>query len=325
MKKFAFVGALLLVLNLVAAVYGSAVPTNVQPAALDTSLTAPADPGEADTSFQDGGYSAVLDRLGIPHQTIKPDMEVDLSGWPEDGAVNGPEPKQLHGERAGMPANALPGVRFISMGEAREMDVTRLERGGLFLVDIEFVPRELPEILERKELRLGRDGTLMDQNQEPVVAFYTSEVYVMSPEYEQRSQAEPLSRFFSGLADVLVPAAEAAWPFAWRCYSFSPSAWYHGGFHRWYEADTWTGAYGADGSGGCSWSSPYTHIDYQQARAAVGGGGSYQHCFNCEREHAHDEWDVGYFWPAHGVPTTTHTGVWADGSFSFSRTTHLTW
>ena len=31
------------------------------------------------------------------------------------------------------------------------------------------------------------------------------------------------------------------------------------------------------------------------------------------------------FYRAHGVPVTTHTGVWADGSFSFSRSAHLTW
>jgi hypothetical protein len=66
-------------------------------------------------------------------------------------------------------------------------------------------------------------------------------------------------------------------------------------------------------------------IDYLQTRAAVGWPGSLQYCFACEAEHSHDEWDVGWFWPAHGIPTTTHTGVWADGSFSFSRTANLSW
>ncbi|MFQ5854615.1 MAG: hypothetical protein ACE5LU_03075 [Anaerolineae bacterium] len=326
MKKFTSIVVLLLALNLVAAAYVTPSPEVIQPMSGEVAQQSGEVSEVAEGYFQDGGYSEVLDRMGIPHRTITPDMPpVDLADWPEDGALNGPRPKRMTGERAGLPTNALPGARFISIEEAREMAVAEQRRGGLYLVDIDFVPRELPEALKAKGLTLGRDGALLDRNEEPVVAFITSEVYLMDPDYEERSQASPLSLLVDGIVDAFVPVAEAAYPFPWACYSFTPSAWYHGGFHRWYEADTWVAAYGPDGGGGCSWASPHTNIDYLQARAAVGGVGAYRHCFYCAVKHAHDEWDVGYFWPAHGVPVTTHSGIWADGSFSFSRTAHLTW
>jgi hypothetical protein len=275
-------------------------------------------------NFKDGGYSETLDRLRIPHRKLEPAMKpVDLATWPKDGAVNGPSPARLKGAGLGLSPNQMPGVRMISLEEVRKMDVAR-QGSGLFVVGTEFVPRELPDILKAHGLRLDGQGQLVDRDGAPAAFFVTSEVYRASSK-PAGTKHSALDGFLSGLADAFSTPAEAASPFPWACFSFTPYAVYHGGFHRWYEADTWIAAYGADGQGGCSGASPHTRIDYLQTRAAVGWPGSLQYCFACEAEHSHDEWDVGWFWPAHGIPTTTHTGVWADGSFSFSRTANLSW
>jgi hypothetical protein len=287
-------------------------------------VAAPPASAPRNPNFKNGGYSEVLDKLGIPHRTIQPQMSVDLSGWPKDQVAKGLRVARVTGPKAGLARNAMPGAKFVTLDEVRKLDVAR-QATGLYLVGIDFVPRDLAEILKAHGLKLDAGGKLVDRLGEPVAAFVTSEMYRAEILKQALRESGSPSGLLTGLLDGLVPSAEAASPFPWRCFSFTPWALYHGGFHRWYEADTWVAAYGADGGGGCSSGSPLTRIDFLQARAEVGGGGSTNHCFNCETKHAHDEWDVGWFWPAHGIPVTTHSGVWADGSFSFSRTAHLSW
>jgi hypothetical protein len=254
------------------------------------------------------GYSAVLDQMKIPRNRLTRDSQpADLAKWPKDGAIyGGLKVERVKGREAGLPIDRLPGAKSMSLSEVKQMDVAK-QRTGLFLVDIDFVPRELPAALRSRGLTLEADGTLRDGNQEPVVAFVTSEMYRVN-----REKQEP-------------GATPSASPFRFACYSFTPWAIYHGGFHRWYEAHTLAIAYGPDGMGGCSSGSPHTRIDYLQARAAVRQGGDFQQCFGCDQVQANDVWDVGYFWPAHGIPVTSHSAVWADGTFSFSRTAFLTW
>lgn len=285
-------------------------------------------PAGGNPAFKDGGYAATLDKLKIPHPTIRARMPaVDLANWPRDRAVNGPAPTRVTGGSAGLSPNDWPGVKRASFEQLQKLDVLR-QQSGLFVVG-DLIPLQLPEILKDKGLTLEKDGKLHDQNGELAVAFTTGEVYLVkgtAPRTSSLARPNALGRFLSSLADAFSPAAaEAASPFPFRCYAFTPWALYHGGFHRWYEADTWVDAYGPDGGGGCSGGSPHTRIDYLQARAAVSGGGHLSWCFTCEHGHAHDEWDVGWFWPAHGIPITSHSGVWADGSFSFSRTASLSW
>lgn len=215
--------------------------------------------------------------------------------------------ERLKGERAGLPLDRLAGARPISSSEVKRMDV-RKQGTGLFLVDIDFVPRELSDILKSKGLTLSPDGRLLDKNREPVVVFVTSEMYKVQRQDKPR------------------PALESkASPFPFTCNTFTPWAIYHGGFHRWYEAHTYAVANGPDANGGCSNASPHTRIDYLQARAAVSGDGGYSECFSCDQVQADDTWDVGYWWPAHGIPVTTHSAIWADGTTSFSRTASITW
>ena len=270
-----------------------------------------------------------LDPNKLPFNTkvLRQEMKVEFPDWPKDSQA-GAAAKRLAGVKIGLPTEKAPGVRFLKAGQVGQLDVAKL-KSGLYLVGIDFVPPDLLEALKAFGYRLEKDGTLHDRNKEPLVAFVTSELY----QIEKRSEGAKTggvsgstgSALYAALAQVFDHAAEAAHPFAWACYSFTPWAVYHGGFHRWYDARTWASAYGVDGSGGCSWASPLTNIDYISTRAAVGWPGNENHCFSCNSEYSRDVWDVGYFWPAHGIPTTTHSGVWADGAFSFSRSANLTW
>ncbi|MFN0124229.1 MAG: hypothetical protein ACKV2V_27330 [Blastocatellia bacterium] len=260
------------------------------------------------TDLTKTGYSAILDQMHVPRKRLSAKSKpVDLAHWPKDNVVYGGTVKRVTGEKAGLPLERLAGTELLSLSAAKQMDV-RKQQTGLFLVDINFVPRELPDALVSRGLTLHSDGTLLDRNLDPVVAFVTSEIYLVQ------------------LSQPVAPAPGIlASPFPFTCHSFTPWALYHDGFHRWYEAHTLATAFGPDGNGECSHESPHTQIDFIQARAAVREGGNERQCFNCDQVQADDEWDVGIFWPAHGIPVTTHSAIWADGSFSFSRTASFTW
>ena len=260
---------------------------------------------------QSAKFLEMLKERGLAPKILNEKTAVDLREWPKDSAI-GASVKRLSGTQAGLTPASLPGVKFISSEQVKSLN-TAEQNSGLFLVDIDFVPRELTVALRSFKYTLQKDGTLLDSNGEPILALVTSEVYRV----EQKR--------VGGLSSFFISEANAANPFPWHCYSFTPWAVYHGGFHRWYDARTWADTYGADSSGGCGGGSPHTRVDYIYTRAAVGGWGDSDHCFNCESEYSRDVWDVGYWWPAHGVPVTTHHAVYADGAFSFSRTSHLTW
>jgi len=268
-----------------------------------------------------------LQKRGLSRKLLRSDTKTDLTGWPKDSAT-GAKVTRVTGPQAGLSRDRLPGAKFVSLAEVKRMDISK-QTTGLYLVAVDFVPRDVLDALKVYQYTLKPDGTLLDANNEPILALITSEVYLIQKEEPKRGKPEKkrssLFELFNRASGLLLSSVQAANPFPWQCYSFTPWAVYHGGFHRWYDARTWAGAYGADAGGGCSGGSPYTHIDYIQTRAAVGSGGDEHHCFNCENEYSRDVWDVGYFWPAHGTPTTNHLGVWADGSFSFSRTAELSW
>jgi hypothetical protein len=262
----------------------------------------------------DPGYSGILDQMDIPRQRLSAySKPVDLSSWPQDNVLCGGLIRKVSGSDAGLPLPSLRGAKAIPFLGSQEIDVRKC-RSALFIVGIDFVPKELENLLALKNLTLHDDGSLLDQNNEPAVGFVTSEMYrvqLQSPKILERG-VKP----------------EAA-PFPFTCFSFTPAAFYHetgfGGNHRWYDASTLAVAYGPDSGGGCSGGSPHTRIDYLQAIAAVRGPGNFQQAWGTDQLSAYDVWDVGYGWPAHGVPLTTHSAIWADGTFSMSRTANLSW
>lgn len=273
--------------------------------------------GQKDT--RKPGYAGVLDDLGISHSTLSEKMrQPDLAEWPKDGAANGIKVQRLTGAQIGLPRAQAPYAKFTTMDAVKQIDFARTAT-GVFIVDTDYVPPELPEIMRMKGLNATKDGRLVDANGEPVALLIKSETYLaQGPSGRQTS-------LLGKVSDLFIAPANAASPFPWRCFSFGPWAIYHGGFHRWYEAGTNVAAKGTDGAGQCSGNSPLTRIDFLQARAAVGSPGARNSCFACATQSAYDTWNVGIFWPAHGTPTTTHSGIWADGRFSFSRTANLSW
>jgi len=285
--------------------------------------------GWAQTAAQPPQPEKFFDPNKVPFNTkvLREDMKREFPDWPKDSA-SGATARRLTGPKIGLPAKRVPGVKYLKLAEVAQLDVRR-QKSGLYLVGVDFVPPDLERALKEYGFTLQKNGSLLDKNREPIIAFVTSELYLIEKQGKTGSSSElgasTGADFFSAFTGLFTSTAEAASPFPWSCYSFSPWAVYHGGFHRWYDARTWASSYGADGSGGCSWASPLTNIDYISTRAAVGWPGNENHCFSCNSEYSRDVWDVGYFWPAHGIPTTTHTGVWADGSFSFSRSANLTW
>ena len=121
-------------------------------------------------SAQPDTYSATLDRLNIRHQTIAEGMPpVDLSDWPVDGASTGLQVVRLPGSQVGLPVTQYPSVRFISTGQLRDTDVSQL-RSGLYLVDIDYVPPDLPENLRTRGYQFNADGTLVDENGDSIAA-----------------------------------------------------------------------------------------------------------------------------------------------------------
>jgi len=265
------------------------------------------------------GYVGVLDDLKIPHRTLSETIrQPDLAEWPKDGAANGIKVQRVTGAAIGLPRAQAAYAKFVTTEAIKKTDFTRTA-SGVFIVDTDYVPRDLPEIMRMKGLTARQDGALVDANGEAVLLLIKGETYLaQGPSGRQTS-------LLGKVSDLFITPANAASPFPWRCFSFGPWAIYHGGFHRWYEAGTNIAAYGADGGGQCSGGSPLTRIDFLQARAAVGSPGNQNFCFTCPTQSAYDTWDVGIFWPAHGIPTTTHSGIWADGRFSFSRTANLSW
>ncbi len=262
----------------------------------------------------DPGYSAVLDQMDIPRRRLSAHSKpVDMSMLPRDGVIYGGTVKKVSGKHAGLGLDTLPGAKCVPFSASKEIDFKK-HPGALHLVGIDYVPRELDAILKSKGLTLQADGRLLDQDKQPVIGFVTSELYHL--ELHAPKVGHPGLKAFAS-------------PFPFTCFSFTPSAFYHqtglGGNHRWYDASTRAIAFGPDGNGGCSGGSPHTRIDYLQAIAAVNSPGNFQQCWGCDDLTAYDVWDVGYGWPAHGVPTTTHSAIWADGSFSMSRSASLSW
>jgi len=261
----------------------------------------------------DPGYTVVLDQMDIPRQRLSAySRPVDLSTWPRDGAVYGCSVKKLSGKGLGQPLASLPGVKAIPFGGSKKIDV-RNHPGGLFIVGIDYVPRELSNTLAIRGFVLKKDRILVDKNNDPVVAFVTSEMYHITKDApKQEPGVKP-----------------KATPFPLTCVYFEPWAVFHktgaGGNHYWYDTQTTAIALTYDSAGRCSGASPHTRIDYMQALAAVNLPGTTQQGWNTDQMTAYDMWDVGYGWPAHGVPETTNSAIWADGSTSMSRTVHLGW
>lgn len=206
----------------------------------------------------------------------------------------------------GLPASEIPGVRLLSSTDLQK--VTEAPATGLFIVDSDTIPPGLPLAMEEFGLTISDDGTLLDENKQPVTAFVKSLSYQIEPEQAGQKGRKPDDS--AGESAVEGKAS----PFPFRCWSWQWWAKYSGGFCRYYEAKTWAYAWGADENNSCGVNKPQTKIDYIETIAEVSGSQDRDRCYNCDSQYSRKRRDIGCFWPAHGTLFTYHRVLLAEGS-----------
>jgi hypothetical protein len=209
----------------------------------------------------------------------------------------------------GLPKDKLPGAKFISFSEWEKMK--NIPKTGLFLVDTQSIPPELPAQLKEEGYELSKDGKLTTKDKKPVAIFIKPDYFSVAPSKDEKSA--------TGLLNNLFNNAYAGNPYPFRCFSVSPWSIYHGGFCRDYQAKTTAHAYGVDRSNNCSSSSPHTRIEYIETRASIGGRSDRDSCRNCDQESSSVEWDIGCWWPAHGRASGRHFLNMKDGGIELTR------
>ena len=74
--------------------------------------------------------------------------------------VEGGDVIRLKGTQAGRPIETLPGVKAVTFDQWLKMK--DIPETGLFLVETDFIPQELPNQLKKDGYILKKDGTLLD-------------------------------------------------------------------------------------------------------------------------------------------------------------------
>lgn len=196
----------------------------------------------------------------------------------------------LKGEDAGLSLDKLPGVKSITYEEWHKLE--KIPETGLYLVNTDFVPQELPENLKKAGYTLHRDGTL-DSAGVKITLFVQSQVYKIENDVPSKGNNKLES-------DSVSPRA---FPQPWAAYSYSFWWKYDGGFCRGYNATTSAYAYGP--RTGDFW--PSTNIQWMQTNARLSSGGNDTDvCSNCFSLSSSASWDIGCFWPAHGGTSGSH-------------------
>jgi len=186
-------------------------------------------------------------------------------------------------EDSGEPLSTMPGITTMTSDELSELE--ELPFGKIILVDTEFVPYGLAELL-RNESLLFTDGSLTDfqGNKANTTLLMSGKVYEVNPDVD-----EPLRR-------------KLANPYPWRWFSWNLWNRYDGGFCRSWHAGSYADAWGPVIGG----SRPHTNIQSIETRVTVGNRNDNDICFNCDRERSRAEYKIGCFWPAFGWVGGTH-------------------
>ncbi|HEC13006.1 MAG TPA: hypothetical protein ENI80_07110 [Acidiferrobacteraceae bacterium] len=227
----------------------------------------------------------------------------------------GAKHKELTGKAAGLPLSALPGARFITSQELRRT-ANPIET-GLLLLDMDFVPTDLPQRLKKEGYKLTKSGRLLDKDKQPVLMVMRAHVYAL---YGDNKAAKQQGIQWSKTVDYLVPSANAGNPYPLRCATWAWRKTYNGGFCRSITAQTWVDAWGPSADGSCGADRPHTRIEYIETRAHVSGAEDRDTCRNCDSEYSRDYWNIGCFWPAFGGGMTSHYAHVRDGALRGTAT-----
>lgn len=205
--------------------------------------------------------------------------------------VQGAVAEPLTGEAAGLPLNALPGVQTINYEEW--LNMKDVPETGLFLVNTDFVPQELPEELRNAGYTLQENGTL-DSSGVKITLFVQSQVFKL------RDTTQTQNNEFEGIPKDTITAR--AFPQPWAYYSYSFWWKYDGGFCRSYRGESKAYAYGPEVDG----FRPYTNIQWIQTHVRAAGKSDTDVCANCHTLTSYAKDNIGCFWPAHGTGGGNH-------------------
>src|SRR3990172_2303727 len=97
---------------------------------------------------QTGDKAAAFDPAKLPFNTkvLRPDMKTDFPDWPKDTAT-GAAVNRLTGPKAGAQLQRLRGARLLKTGEVAGLDMSK-QRSGLYLVGIDYVPKDVTDGLK---------------------------------------------------------------------------------------------------------------------------------------------------------------------------------
>jgi hypothetical protein len=212
--------------------------------------------------------------------------------------AKGAQVRQLRGSEAGPPLSARPGVKTITYEEWRRQKED--PPPGVFLVETDFVPRGLEKTLQHLGLRLRTDGNLVDSRGRPATLFYRGATFAVTP--ERRSEIVPppsggfnLQKLGAMLEGAIVPEAQAAYPYPWRCvwwnsYMLHSHSYPFAQKCHTFTSGTFAEVGGQDPNGGCDWATaPYTKIEWMRPGTFITFPESkfqFNPCVNCDRRRA---------------------------------------
>ena len=117
--------------------------------------------------------------------------------------VNGGKVKKVKAKDSGEPISKMKGLQ--KMTESQLSNLEELPETGLFLLDTDFIPRDLKDELKKLKLELKDDGNLLNEEGEKIVLIVKSDVFELDPDEENDNQDR----------------RELAYPYHWSQYSWS--------------------------------------------------------------------------------------------------------
>ena len=266
--------------------------------------------------FQCANVLAQSSPEGVLERQLKAFVENDNRIYKQEVKFEGARPVELKGKAAGLSLSALPGARYVS-SEDLHKEKTPI-KSGLLLLDMDFVPHELPKNLAEEGYTLLKNGKMRDAKGNPVLMILRAQVFAL---YDEKQGALTLDQGQKkSWLDVLVPTAKAGNPYPLRCATWAWRRTYNGGFCRSITARTSADAWGPDEAGGCGPNRPHTRIDYIETRAEIGSLRDRDSCTNCDSELSRRTWNIGCFWPAFGGGSTFHYAHVNDGGIRGTAT-----
>jgi hypothetical protein len=185
-----------------------------------------------------------------------------------------------------LPRANAPGVHLVKSDEFfRQYSDRRKAPSGLYILNSEFIPRELPDRLKAAGVTLRPDGTLVNAQGRPVTMVVWSKLVVVP------GDTRPMQHTW--LEELGFSPAHAAEPYPLSAWSVFYSWTIETGYCTDMRVDTNANAWGPlQGA-----SRPPTNVQFLGTRAWAGAGTYDNWCINCSAQHTYAEVNNGCGWP----------------------------